>query len=153
MDTAAQNKSLDNDYGTTHGPNSPTSFLLALYVGDPENGGVELANQTEVDVVDASGVVTGTQLLPNGYAPAAVAHADFAAATAGVKATTAPVQFADATQEWPDTVTHWQLVDAGDGTRWDAGLLAEDGLTVTGAGPGPTVAVSIFYADAVDEPA
>lgn len=148
MDTAAQNASLDNDYGDDHGPNSPASFALALYVGDPRADGEELADATEVDAEGG-----GTEVVPNGYAPAAVAHADFLPAAGGVKSTAAPVQFADALAEWPDTVTHWQLRDATTGAAWDSGALADPFLDVTEAGPGPTVTVSIFYADSVEEPA
>lgn len=153
MDTAAQNASLDNDYGTTHGPNSPASFLLALFTGDPEGDGLEVEDATEVDVLDGDGNVTGTTLEANGYARAAVAHSDFAASVDGVKATTDPVQFADALAEWPDTVTHWQLYAVDGTTAWDSGVIEGGGLDVTEAGAGPAVSVSIFYADAVQEPA
>lgn len=153
MDLAAQNASLDNDYGTTHGPNSPASFLLALFVGDPLAGGVEVSNLSEVDVLDDDGNITGTEIVSNGYARAAVAHADFAPADEGIKATTNPVAFANALAEWPDTVTHWQLYATDGTTAWDSGAIADPLLDITAEGPGPTVALSIFYADAVSAPA
>lgn len=147
MDLAAQNASLDNDYGETHGPHSPDSFQLALFVGDPLSGGEELAGQTEVDADGG-----GTELVDNGYARPAVQHSDFTPAAEGIKATSLPVQFPDVLAEWPDTVTHWQLY-ADDGvTAWDGGAISDPQLDVTGAGPGPTVSLAIFYADSVEEP-
>jgi hypothetical protein len=54
--------------------------------------------------------------------------------------------------EWPATVTHWQLIDASDGTtRWDRGMLADPYLEVTGAGAGPSITLAIFYADSLED--
>ena len=63
-----------------------------------------------------------------------------------------PVQFADALAEWPDTVTHWQLYAVDGVTAWDSGAVADPLLDVTAAGDGPTLALTIYYADSVEEP-
>lgn len=152
MDVAAQNASLDNDYGTTHGPNAADSFELALFIGDPLADGTEVESITEVDTFDGEGAPTGTELVENGYARAAVAHGDFAPAVDGEKSTPDPVPFPDALAEWPGPATHWQLYDADTGAAWDSGEFAEDGLDVTGPGAGPLVRLSIYYADAVTDP-
>lgn len=123
-DVAAMNASLDNDYGTTRGPNAAASHDLALFVGDPLTDGVE---------------VTG-----GGYARATIAAADWAPAADGMKETTAPVALPNTTAEWPDAATHWALF-AGT-VMWDCGPLTEP-LEVTGASAGPLVAVAVFYDD------
>lgn len=123
-DVAAMNASLDNDYGTTRGPNAAASHDLALFVGDPLLGGVE---------------VTG-----GGYARVAVAAAAWAAAVDGMKETTNPVAFPATTAAWANAATHWALY-AGT-VMWDCGPLVEP-LEVTGAGSGPLVQVAVFYDD------
>lgn len=129
-DVAAMNKSLDNDYGTTRGPNAPLSHALALYVGDP--------------------VVDGVEVSGGGYARVTILPADWAAATDGEKSLTAPAEFAAPTDTWGDTITHWALVGA-DGLVWDTGTLTEP-LDVTSAAlRGPLVSVTVFYDDAVTE--
>lgn len=122
VDIAAQNKSLDNDYGSGHGAGVPASHALALFVGDPRFGGVELVG--------------------NGYVRATILAAAWAAAVGGIKTTIAPVQFAASTGEW-DEATHWALIGA-DGLTWDAGPLVAP-LLVTAAGPGPLVWPSVYY--------
>ncbi len=124
LDQAAQEASLDNDYGVTHGPHAPDSFEVALFDVDPTLGGVELAG--------------------NGYAPGTIGNdADFAPAADGVKQSAAPVAFPDATAPW-ETARYWVLRDPLTGVRWDYAPLAQP-LDVTAAGPGPTVALAIFY--------
>lgn len=128
---AAQNASLDNDYGAAKGPNAAASHEVALYQGDPVNGGVEL---------DAAG----------GYARPTVTNdgTSWAAAAGGAK-TSAVVGFADATAEWtvagvPAVATHFLLVDATTGDFWDSGLLGDE-VSVEAAGPGPSVQLTIYY--------
>jgi hypothetical protein len=125
-DTAAMNASLDNDYGTTRGPHSPSSHSLALFAGDPMVDGVELSG--------------------HGYTRPNVLATKWLAAADGMKSTDGPVQFANATSAWPDDATHWGLFD-GD-TLWDCAPLVEP-LSVTAAGTGPRVTVTVFYDDAV----
>jgi hypothetical protein len=123
-DQAAMNRSLDNDYGSTRGPNSPAAFEVALFSGDPTLGGVEIAG--------------------SGYARGALNNATgWLAAADGLKATVAPVAFPATTAAW-STVTHWGLYDAVSATWWEYARLVEP-LEVTTAGPGPTVALAIFY--------
>ena len=131
-DTAAMNASLDNDYGSTHGPNAPASHDLALFDGDPMLDGVEL------DSTSAPG-----------YARVSIAAADWAAAADGQKALVAPVQLPDPTDAWLEA-THWALLDGS--TMWDCGPLTEP-LEVTGASSdGPLVSPVVFYDDGADAP-
>lgn len=135
-DTAAMNRSLDNDYGTTAGPNSPASWQLALFDGDPM-----------VPAVDGGGVELDATDCP-GYARVTVAQSAFLAASDGLKSTSAPVQFPTATADWTTTATHWALFDAASPTQmWDCSILGERIDVV--AGPGPSVIPTIFYDDAI----
>lgn len=139
-DTAAQNKSLDNDYGATHGPNAPTNFEVALFIGDPMLDGIEVTPTSETEA--------GT--VANGYLRADLANdASWAAAVDGLKTTAASVQFPTTLAEYPGTVTHFALIDAADSTTmWDCAPLVEP-LDVTSAGAGPAVSLTVFYDDAV----
>lgn len=123
-DVAAQNASLDNDYGASTGPNAPGSHELALYSGDPLTDGVEL------DSGDCPG-----------YARVLLAQAGWPAASGGEKSRL--VTFPDATGEWSMVATHWALVATG-GVFWDCGEMPVP-LVVTGAGDGPQVEVTVFY--------
>lgn len=135
-DTAAMNRSLDNDYGTTRGPNAADSHLLALWDGDPM-----------LDVSEGGGV----EVVGGGYARVTVLPADWLPAVDGRKALAAPKQFPTVTAEWPEGAEYWALIDGGDGvTMWDCGPLTE-ALEVTGPGPGPLVTVAVYYDDAVTE--
>lgn len=138
-DIAAMNRSLDNDYGTTAGPNAAASHLLALFVGDPmlpalEGGGVE------ADSVNHPG-----------YGRVAILPADWLPAENGRKALAEPAQLPATTGEWDPEPDYWALFDVDGVTMWDCGPLT-DPLEVTGAGDGPLVAVAVYYDDAVTEP-
>lgn len=122
-DQAAMNRSLDNDYGTTRGPNAPDAFEVALFDEDPTLDGVELAG--------------------NGYARGAQDNDDWLPSADGLKATVAPVAFPDATAAWT-TARYWGLYDPITATWWEYARLVEP-LDVTAAGPGPTLALAIFY--------
>jgi hypothetical protein len=131
-DTTAMNASLDNDYGTTHGPNSPTSgHEVCLFIGDPLTTGVE-----------ASG---------GGYARVTLAHSGWAAAAAGYKAPTNPVQFPATTAAWTGEVTHWALISHDDHTTmWDCGPLTYP-LDVTAASTtGPVLTFAVYYAEILE---
>lgn len=129
-DTAAMNRSLDNDYGTTRGPNAPASHSLALFVGDPMTDGVEVSG--------------------NGYARVVILPADWAPAADGMKSLINPAEFPAPTAEWPDSPTYWALIGS-DGFWWDCAPLTEP-LDITSASPeGPLVDVTIFFDDAVTE--
>lgn len=123
----ARNASLDNDYGDGHGDAAPTAFQLALFHGDPDNGGTEL----DVD---------------GGYVRPVLANttANFPDAVDGLK--TVPVDLADATDAYSDTITHWQLYDDADGvTAWDSGQFANE-ISVDTARP-VSVVCTIYYGD------
>lgn len=131
LSAAAMSASLDNDYGTTRGPNAADAHEMALYDGDPAIDGVELSG--------------------NGYARVTVAPSDWAAAVGGAKTTHSPVQFADATGPWSRQARYWVLFDAADEEAWDYAALNE-ALSVTDAGPGPAIQPTVFYANTVDIP-
>jgi hypothetical protein len=127
LDTAAQDASLDNDYGATKGANAPSSHELALFTDDPRLGGVEL---------DATG----------GYVRVVVTNdgTNWPAASGGMKVG-AFQTFPDSTAAWSDTAKWWVLFDHADGTtRWDAGPL-DDEIDVNAAGAGPVTRPSIYY--------
>lgn len=144
-DTAAQAASLSNDYGATHGPHSPGTFELALFLGDPNSDGVEVPSSTVLVDEDSGAEST----VPNGYAPARVTNdgGSFPAPDpdTGVL-TTPPVSFPVSTAEYPDTVTHWLLRDPATGAGWDTGQLPqEEQLVIESAGVTPRVALALFY--------
>lgn len=128
----AMNASLDNDYGTTRGPNAADSHELALFAGDPLDG--------------------GTEIVGNGYARVEILPADWAGSADAQKSTISVAQFPDATDEWSETVTHFALIDGADSvTLWDSAPLDEP-IDVTAAGPGPAVLPTVFYADTITIP-
>jgi len=124
-DPDAQDVALDAVYGDGKAAGAPTSIEVALFNGDPDNGGVEL---------DA-GV--------GGYARLVLANttANFPDAAGGLKSV--PVDFGTATAAYFDQVTHWQFLDHADSTtRYDSGRFAS-AITVTG--PGPVAGVCTVY--------
>lgn len=150
MDVAAQNASLDNDYGSTKGPNAAAAHEVALFIGHPDNGGVEVSDLTEVD--DGLG---GTTFEANGYGrPVITNDASWLPASEGVKLSAVPLQWPDVTSDegyGGQLPTHFVLIDAADHTtKWDIVPLVnpED---VTEAGPGPAIRLAVFYGDSTEE--
>jgi hypothetical protein len=138
LDSTARFKSLQNDYGPTRGVNSPASFTVHLWVGDPDlPDSYEMPEMTELE---DGGIV------PNGYAAPTILSDGFVVDDLGI---TQRAQFPDALEEWPDTATHWLLRDSVTGEGWDYSLLSTE-LDVTAAGPGPAIDVTVFYDDDVD---
>lgn len=134
LDVAAQNRSLDNDYGTTAGANAPSGHELALFDADPSIGGVEL------DGTDCPG-----------YVRVPVAPTDWAAAAGGAKTTAALVEFPDATGAWSTQARWWGLFDGDDHTTlWDYASLTS-ALIVSAAGPGPAIQPTVFYSNLLDD--
>jgi hypothetical protein len=128
LDTAAQNASLDNDYGATKGPNAAAAHQLALFAGDPQAGGVELDNTV------------------GGYARVTITNngTNWPAASGGAKTATFQA-YAASTDAWSAVATHWVLFDAADGTtRWDSGRL-DTAISVDGPGETPNVAPTVYY--------
>lgn len=136
--TAARFKSLQNDYGPTRGINSPDSYTVHLWVGDPsQEGSFEMPGTTELE--DAS-------VVPNGYVPPTVSADSFVVDELGISAV---VPLPDALEEWPHTITHWLLKDAATGEEWDYSLLSEP-VDVTAAGPVQPIEVTVFYDDEIN---
>lgn len=127
IDTAAQNASLDNDYGASTGPNAAAAHQLALFTDDPRTGGTELTS-------------TG------GYARVVVTNdgTNWAAAAGGSK-TSAPQMFAASTDAWSDTATWFVLYDDADGTTaWDAGPLDSE-IAVDTSSTEVETTLTIYY--------
>jgi hypothetical protein len=144
-DQAAQERSLDNDYGPDRGPSAPDDLLVHLFMGDPEGDGVEVPDESEVD--DGAG---GTVLVPNGYAPAAMSNDDWAPAAGGIKSTDPDPVFPAPLEEYPGTVTHWALEDPVTGLWWDSAPLSQP-LDVTGPGSPIAVRLAVFYDNNLDD--
>lgn len=135
-DQAAQEASLDNDYGPTRGPNSPDAFEVALFAGDPDIDGVEVPAENVDDE-------------PTGYIRVTLDNDDWLPATGGVKESQ-PVSWPPAEGEWPETVTHFALRDPVTGAWWDAAPL-EEPLDITSASDtGPVLVLAIFYDNNLD---
>lgn len=117
----AQNASLDNDYGTTRGPNAADSHECLLLDED------------------------GIELVGNGYTRPTVLPADWPNADGGEK--TVVLEFGTPTGVWVKAVT-WQLL-GDDGNLWDSVPIVPP-LEVTGASVGPVpVAITVAYSQPV----
>jgi hypothetical protein len=140
LSIAAQNATLDHDYGASKAADAPAAFELALFNGDPTLGGVEL---------DAAG----------GYARVTMASdgTNFPPAENGQKVC-AEVTFPTPTDEWTaagvaDTATHWVLFDAATGDAWDYDELTAEVNVERDEDTGELIAVTvtvqpiIFYGD------
>lgn len=119
LDDDAMDTSLDNDY-------DGIDVDVALFVGDPMNGGVEVTN------VDCPG-----------YTRFASDASERVASAAGRKRICAATFTASAA--WALSPTHYQIYVGSVG--WDNAPLDEP-LDVTGAGS-PEVLVDVFYDDSV----
>lgn len=104
-DDAAANASLDNDYGSTKGPNAPAAHELTLFNGDPSAGGSEVTDAPRVTVANDG---TNWPTAASNRQKVGIAHTFGGTATYALEG------------------THWALIDAADGTTmWDTGELAE----------------------------
>lgn len=127
LDVAAQDSSLNNDYGASAGSNAPTSHEVALFNGAPWESGTELAS-------------TG------GYARVVLANngTNWPGASGGAT-TSAVVTFPTSTAAWSDTATHFVLYDAADSTTaWDAQALSDE-ISVDAAGFVARLQLTVFY--------
>lgn len=138
-DEAAMNASLNNDYGATKGPNSPSSHSLALFVGDPQ-----------LEVADGGGYEISAISCP-GYARVAISNdASWAPAADGMKQTAESVEFPAPTDEWVEEPTYWALIAPGE-VIWDTGPLTEPMQITSASTEGILIRPVIFYSDAVTE--
>jgi len=127
ISTAAQNKSLANDYGASKGPNAASAHKVRLYVGDPAAGGSELASTGGYTPPVLSNDGTGWPSTPSAGA-----------------ITSAPVTFATSTAAWASVPTHFLLEDNTTGDAWDSGPLANE-IVVDQAGTVVTATLTVFY--------
>jgi len=118
-DIAAINASLDNDYGTTRGPNTPASLEVALLAS-----------------ADPADEITG-----GGYVRPVHDSDDWLPAADGVKTASVADDCGTPTGAW-DTAQFAGLYDPVAGAWWDVVALTEP-LTVTGAGDPVTVVLSV----------
>lgn len=117
---------LDMSYGPNRGTLAPDSHTVHLFHGDPQTG-------------------DGVELSGNGYSPVGpVDSDDWPDAVDGIKSMV--LTWADPTGPW-ETATHW-ATKGDDDVWWDTAPIANP-FTVSGAGPGPDVEISIFYDDAI----
>lgn len=125
---AAMNASLDNDYGSARGSNAPDNLELALFVSDPDAGGLEMTS-------------TG------GYArsgPVASATAFPTAASGGAK-TSIGWDFGTSSAAWDDVAGFFVIFDADSGDAWDSGPLPVP-VSVNGSGVAVSVpGVTVYY--------
>lgn len=132
LDVAAQNASLDNDYGATKGANAPAAHQVAIFTDHPDLGGVEL---------DSFGGYARVMWTNNGT--------NWPAASGGQKVS-ADVVFATSSDEWQAggvsaTGTYWVLFDNADGTtRWDCGRISDE-VSVSATGAVVTLRLTIYY--------
>jgi hypothetical protein len=128
LDTAAQDISLDNDYGATKGSTAPASLEVALFTGNPLLGGTELTSA-------------------GGYVRPVVANdgTTWPTAASGGAKTMAPVTFPAPTGAYSDTATWFVLIDHADSTtRWDGQELSEE-IDITAAGPAFQIQPKVYY--------
>lgn len=106
---------------------APASLELALFAGDPSDGGTELTSD-------------------GGYARVTINAADWSSGTDG-SVIAGPIAFADATDAWSDTATHWCLIEGSD--LGECGSLT-DPITIAGPTTDITLeSITVFYADTV----
>lgn len=106
---------------------APSGFEVALFVGDPADGGSELSG--------AGGYARVT--VPNDSSTWPDAPVDGSI-------TSALVSFPVSSGAWADSPTHFLLVNADTGDAGDSGLLS-DPVTVLGAGVVARVALTVYY--------
>lgn len=127
VDLAAQNAALDALLGSGHAAGVPSSWEVALFAGDPTNGGTELTSA-------------------GGYARVTVSNdtAHWPAASGGMKSSM-PINFPTPTAAWSDVATHFLLISAADhSTQWFPGLLSEP-VGVFGTELGVSVSLSLYW--------
>lgn len=127
VSVVARNASLAMSYGALAGSEAPTSLEVALFSGDPTNGGTELAaDGGYVRLVVANDATTW----PDAPADGAI--------------TSAPLEFATPTDAWSDTADFYLLLDAVTGDEWDSGQL-DDEISVDVAGTYVAITPTVYY--------
>lgn len=132
MDIVPMNAVLDAAFGVDRASHCPATLYVALYYGDPTDGGLELESD-------------------GGYGRITVDETDWLAAVDGVK-TTDWLTFPTPTDAWSSEATHFALLD-GDGFIWHSApvrdVLGDVPLNVTGVGPAPTFRPVVRFADSI----
>lgn len=131
LDVDAQNAALDAVLGDGAAASMPTSFELALFNGDPANGGTELTP-------------TG------GYARATADNdtATFPDADSGQKVS-ATISFTAPSGPWvgvtDSLITHWLLLDAADSTTQYFSMPFADPFAILGDEPDVSVQLVLMW--------
>lgn len=101
----------DNSVGMSYGGygTPPTTLEIALFSGDPTNGGTELTSAGGYERL----------VVPNDATTWPDAPADGSI-------TSAVLEFAVSTDAWSDTANFFQIYDADTGDAWDSGELADE---------------------------
>ena len=124
----ARNASLAMSYGASRGSLAPDSLEVALFDGDPANGGTE---------------ITG-----GGYARLTVPNdaTTWPDAPASGAITSAQLTMATSSGAWTGEASYFQLYDADTGDAWDDGVLATP-VAIAAAGVVPRPTLTVFYED------
>jgi hypothetical protein len=126
LSVTAQNDYLDNTLGTARGAATPAVLEIALFAGDPEDGGVELS---------ADG----------GYERTDWSSDDWTAAENGRQYSDGDVEWTS-TDEWSDVATHWAAFVPAEEDPYMSFAL-DDELDVSGAGS-VAITLRVQHADA-----
>ena len=128
IDVTAQNGCLDALLGDNHASTTPSAFQLALFDGDPTQGGVELTS--------SGGYARVVSIANN--------STNFPAADTGVK-TGAAQAFADSTDAYSAIGTYWVLFDDANPTvAWFYGALSEL-VNVTASGTAVAITPRLYW--------
>lgn len=127
VSAAAQNASLAMSYGGAKGSSAPTTIEVALFVGDPANGGTELA-------------ATGGYAAPT-FNNDATTWPD---APADGSITSALLMIATSTGAFSGVADYFLIRDASTGDEWDSAPLTSP-ITVAEAGVIVQVQLTVYY--------
>lgn len=128
LSVEAQNASLAMSYGAAKGTSAPANLEVALFDGDPANGGTELTSAGGYEAVT----------VPNDATTWPDAPADG-------EIVSAPIVFPTSTAAWSATALYWLIRDAATGDWWDAMPLPDEGITVPVAGAENSVRLIVNY--------
>jgi hypothetical protein len=123
MDIEVQNLLLDITYGPNRSPLTPDEHELALFFGDPRDGGTELTSDGGYVRVTVDGDTDWTTPADGKYP-------------------TVQKFFPAPSAAWSNSATHWALIDPVTGYLWDSGRFVEP-IIVAEAGSNQPVATAM----------
>lgn len=125
---AARNASLAMSYGAARGSSAPDNIAVALFNGNPADGGTEITGGGYARVVLPNDVTTWPD-----------------APSAG-EITSAPVTFPTSSGAWSDDADWYQIYDDDTGDEWDA-MPLDEVISIAGSGVIPTPTLTVNYID------